>query len=279
MPITFDIYEGNKAETKTLLDSLDRLKNRFSIDKITIIADRGLSSSLNLYEIKQRGYEYIVAIKYKNVKELEQEVLDKSNYMQISYNAKKGYYGYKEFTINQTKNIKTYQGYSSYSKDKDIDNSNITIKEDKNGNKYFNQNITLTHKIISTYSDIRAYKDKKDRDRAIEKLNKKIKSNSLKTKTNEKYLKKALRNSNNNINNCDISYELDLQKIDNAKRHDGFYTLASSDTSLDALTIIQRHKSIYDIENAFRELKTDLNIRPIYHWTYKRIRGHIIVSE
>ena len=77
---------------------------------------------------------------------------------------------------------------------------------------------------------------------------------------------------------CNISYEIDLSKIEEVKKYDGFYTIASSDTSLDALTIIQRHKTIYDIENAFRELKNDLNIRPIYHWTYKRIRGHIIIS-
>ena len=276
MPITFDIYEGNKAETKTLLDSLDRLKNRFKLEKVTIIADRGLSSSLNLFEIKERGYEYIVAIKYKNNKELEEKVLDKSNYNQISYSRDKGYYGYKEFIANQTKNIKIYEGYSLYN-DNYINNNNITIKTDKNSNKYFNKTITLTHKIISTYSDIRAHKDEQDRNRAIDKLNKKISSNSLKTKTNEKYLKRVINTNNNNCQ-CDISYEIDLSKIDNAKQYDGFYTIASSDTSLDALTIIQRHKTIYDIENAFRELKNDLNIRPIYHWTYKRIKGHIIIS-
>ena len=277
MPITFDIYEGNKAETKTLLDSLDRLKNRFKLEKVTIIADRGLSSSLNLFEIKERGYEYIVAIKYKNNKELEEKVLDKSNYNQISYSSNKGYYGYKEFIANQTKNIKIYEGYSLYN-DNYINNNNITIKTDKNSNKYFNKTITLTHKIISTYSDIRAHKDEQDRNRAIDKLNKKISSNSLKTKTNEKYLKRVINTNNDNNCQCDISYEIDLAKIDNAKQYDGFYTIASSDTSLDALTIIQRHKTIYDIENAFRELKNDLNIRPIYHWTYKRIKGHIIIS-
>jgi len=47
---------------------------------------------------------------------------------------------------------------------------------------------------------------------------------------------------------------------------------------LEALSIINTHKNIYDIENGFRELKNDLNIRPIYHWTHNRIIGHITIS-
>ena len=42
MPITFEIYEGNRAETTTLLDALDTLKKRFGIQMVTIVADRGI---------------------------------------------------------------------------------------------------------------------------------------------------------------------------------------------------------------------------------------------
>lgn len=300
IPITFDIYEGNKAETKTLLDTIDRLKNRFNLEKVTIIADRGISSSLNLYEIKQRGYEYIVAIKFKNKEDLEDKILNQDDYSQIMYSEDKGYYGYKEFIHTEEKRVKFYEGYSEFEKNKD---KNL-IKTDKNNQQYINKKVSLTHKIVSTYSDIRAKKDQSDRNRAIAKLNKKIQNNTLKSKTNEKYLKKVLidsngntnnqnfndikdsnsaNNSNNNTNtknsnNCQIKYEIDLLKIEKEKRYDGFYALASSNTDLDSLTIINIHKHIYDIEQGFRELKSDLNIRPIYHWTYKRIIGHIIIS-
>ena len=242
IPLTFEIYEGNKAETTTLLDTLDRLKNRFKLEKITVIADRGISRWLNLSEIKKRGYEYIVAIRFKNKEELEKNILNKEDYKLIKFSAKDGFYGYKDFIITQTKKVK-------------IDN------------KY--QDITLTHKIISTYSDKRASKDKKDRDRAIDKLQKKLQnSNAIKK---SKYLIK-------DNDSCNISYKIDFSKVEEDKKYDGFYALACSDTSIEPLESIQIHKGIYEIENSFRDLKSALNIRPIYHYKKERIKGHIIVS-
>ena len=65
----------------------------------------------------------------------------------LQYSSNKGYYGYKEFIITQTKKV-------------------------KENNEF--KNITLKHKIISTYSDKRAAKDKKDRDKELAKLHSKL---------------------------------------------------------------------------------------------------------
>ena len=54
--------------------------------------------------------------------------------------------------------------------------------------------------------------------------------------------------------------------------------MACSDVNMSALKVIKIHKQIYNVVSAFRELKTDLNIRPIYYYILKSIKGHIIVS-
>ena len=238
-PISFDIYEGNKAETKTLLDTLDRLKSKYKLEKVFIVADRGISSSLNLLEIKERGYEYIVGYPFRNRK-IEDLVLDKKDYKLINYNEKEGVYAYKEIEIKEQRRVKQE-----------------------------NKQIELFHKLVFTYSDKRALKDQKERTNSINKLMKKIQENRVKGR--EKYLKRY----------CDgekVVYNLDLEKIEQDKKYDGFYAIACSDMSLPPLKIIKIHKQISHIEKAFRELKTDLNIRPIYHYKPERIRGHIIVS-
>jgi len=247
IPITFEVYEGNKAETTTLIDTLDRLKKRFNIEKITVVADRGISRWLNLKEIKDKGYEYIVAIRFKNQKELEEKVLDKQGYNQILFDSNDGYYGYKEFIITQTKKVRV----------------------EDNNNKF--EKIALTHKIISSYSDKRALKDEKDRNRAIEQLQKRLKNGTAIKKS--KFIRAI-----DSDNDCSLKYEVDLEKIQKDKQYDGFYAIASSDTSISALEAIKIHKNIYEVENSFRDLKSSLNIRPIYHFKKERIKGHIIVS-
>ena len=133
-------------------------------------------------------------------------------------------------------------------------------KKVKENNKF--KNITLKHKIISTYSDKRAAKDKKDRDKEIAKLHKKLQNGSAVKKS--KYLK--VNNSSIDNNNCNLSYEIDFAKIEEDKKYDGFYAIASSDTSINPLEAINIHNNIYEIENSFRDLKSSLNIRPIYHY-------------
>ncbi len=260
IPITFDIYEGSKAETTTLLDALDRLKRKFKISKITIVADRGISRWLNLNEIKGRGYDYIVAVSVKKEDEIKDK-LNKADFNQISFSEENGYYGYKEFIVEKEKPIKIYKGYKGYEESLDMEDRGFIYKK-----------VPLCHKIVLTYSDKRRLKDESDRNRLIEKLHEKLKRNQAVKKS--KYLKEKTTKENN----CKISYEIDLSKIEEDKKYDGFYALASSDASLNALEIIKIHKTIYDIEEAFRDLKHSLNIRPIYHYKKERIKGHIIAS-
>jgi len=281
LPLGFDIYEGNKAELTTILDSLDKLKQRFNIEKITIVADRGLSKWINLYEIKQRGYEYIMAYNFKNQKELEQYILTAPNdYNQISFSTQNGYYGYKEFIYSDTKNCKIYEGYSLFEKFKKdnfydkINNKEIKIYKDNKNKKYIKQDITLTHKVISTYSDIRAKKDEIDRNRVIEKLQQKINNNQTIIKKS-KYIKEI---DNNNSDDCKKDYSINWDKIKEDKKYDGYYAIISSDTSINPLEAINKHKSLYEIEDGFRDLKSYIKIRPIRHFKRDRIIGYLIIS-
>jgi len=288
LPLGFDIYEGNKAELTTILDSLDKLKQRFHIEKITVVADRGLSKWINLYEIKQRGYEYIMAYNFKNQKDLEKEILTtQESYNQISFNAQDGYYGYKEFVYTDTKKgCKIYKGYTPFDNAKQNNfydkqkNKDIKLYKDNKQREYIKQDITLTHKVIATYSDIRARKDERDRNRKIEKLQQKIKNNQSVVKKS-KFVKENLSNnkdSNTTDNSCKKDYSIDWEKIKEDKIYDGYYAIIASDTSIDALEAIDRHKALYEIEDGFRDLKSYIKIRPIRHFKRERIIGHTIVS-
>ena len=56
-------------------------------------------------------------------------------------------------------------------------------------------------------------------------------------------------------------------------RYDGKFVLRSN-TELSPAEIGVAYKELWRVEHAFRELKTGLEIRPVYHWTPARVRGH-----
>ncbi len=65
-PIGYELFPGNTIDSKTMVKILRKLKEKFSIDKIIIVADKGLNSRINLKMIKEAGYDYIVASRLKN---------------------------------------------------------------------------------------------------------------------------------------------------------------------------------------------------------------------
>jgi hypothetical protein len=70
--------------------------------------------------------------------------------------------------------------------------------------------------------------------------------------------------------------ELDWGKIAEDARYDGKWILRTN-TDLPPEEIALAYKGLWQVEEAFRTLKTPLELRPIYHWTEARVRGHVMV--
>lgn len=124
-------------------------------------------------------------------------------------------------------------------------------------------------KIIITYSDSRAKKDKSNREKGLKKLEERIKTGKL-TKTNinnrgyNKYLKL----------DGEIKVEIDKTKFDQDAKWDGLKGYITN-AQLNKDEILENYAHLWNIEKAFRIAKTDLKIRPIYHRKKKRIEAHI----
>ncbi len=70
--------------------------------------------------------------------------------------------------------------------------------------------------------------------------------------------------------------ELDRGKIEADGRYDGKWVLRTN-TDLPPEEVARAYKGLWQVEECFRTLKTPLELRPIYHWTEARIRGHVVV--
>jgi transposase len=124
-------------------------------------------------------------------------------------------------------------------------------------------------KLIVSYSHKRHKKDKKDRDRLIEKLEKKIgkKSSVKKLISNRGYLKYS------DINGVAIAV-INKEKIQEDEKWDGLHGVITN-TNLNGKEILNQYRRLWRIEESFRISKHDLKMRPIFHYTPKRIQGHI----
>jgi len=74
-PICCELWPGNTTDVKTLLPVIDRLRLRFGIDNICIVADRGMISEATLRELQSRKVQYILGVRMRRQKEVSEEVL------------------------------------------------------------------------------------------------------------------------------------------------------------------------------------------------------------
>lgn len=127
-------------------------------------------------------------------------------------------------------------------------------------------------KIIVSYSESRAKKDKSNREKGLHKLKKQIESGKL-TKNNinnrgyNKYLKL----------DGEIKVEIDQTKFEHDAKWDGLKGYITN-SKLKKDEIIENYGYLWNIEKAFRIAKTDLKIRPIYHRKKERIEAHICLT-
>lgn len=85
-------------------------------------------------------------------------------------------------------------------------------------------------------------------------------------------------NVNENVNDKTFSFELDREKLRRVRRREGRYLLRSNMAGAAPETVWENYMVLTRIEQAFKDLKGDLKVRPIWHQVEKRIEAHIFVS-
>lgn len=80
------------------------------------------------------------------------------------------------------------------------------------------------------------------------------------------------------VNSETFCFSLNKKKLRQVRRREGHYLLRSNLNSEDPATLWQYYIQLTEVEQAFKELKTDLAIRPIYHQLDQRIEAHIFVA-
>ncbi len=228
-PIGFDLFPGNTFERHTLARAIEKLRQRFQINRVIIIGDRAMVSKENIETIKKAEYEYVVGSRTKNLpKKIKESILDET--------------GYVEFVVKS-----------------DDDDESFKFKElELNGDR-----------LVCCRSSRRAKKDRADRDRLIQKAQKMLKNkNTIVSKRGAlKYIDFAVKSQK----------KIDYQKIEDDEKWDGYYGIQTNCKKLAPNEVSEIYHQLWRIEEAFRIFKSHLEIRPVFIWTPKRIKGHFVL--
>ena len=77
-PLSYELFPGKTSEANTLIQTVEKLKKRFSVQKTVLVADRAMFSDKNLHIMEENGMQYVVAAKLKSLpKAQRQEILNK----------------------------------------------------------------------------------------------------------------------------------------------------------------------------------------------------------
>jgi len=127
-------------------------------------------------------------------------------------------------------------------------------------------------RLIVTYSDKRARKDSRNREKGINKLRLRVTSGRLtKDSINNRGYNKFLQLEG------EVKVTIDEKKVEEEKQWDGLKGYITN-TRLGSKKIVENYSHLWQIERAFRISKTDLRVRPIHHYKERRIESHICIA-
>ena len=230
-PLCCEIWPGNTADVNTLLPVANRLRKRFGVEKMCIVADRGMISQSTVEAMEDRGLNYILGVRMRRVNYVKREVLSRAG-------------RYQEVVPE----IKLSSAPAP-----------LRVKEViHNDTRY-----------IVCINPRQARKDKADRDMIVESLRDRIKS-GVKTMIGNKGYRKYLQVTKGAI-------KIDDSKVIEEERYDGKWVLTTN-LDMPADKIALKYKELWMVEHVFRDVKSILETRPVYHKVDETIRGHVFCS-
>lgn len=277
IPISMCIHPGNTNEQLIAVPLEKEVIKMTGNKKFIYCADAGLGS----YNIRKfndmGGRAYIVT---QSVKKLGQEIKDivfnDSNYRLLSNDDAITLKEMRTFNKKDANNLSLYNdfAYKVIPANTAMDTGLYEEKVYKNGRtKKVKAKGTLHQYIIVTFSRKMMEYQRTIRERQLERAKKLLRlKDPEKIKKGPNDIRRFLKNTSSDTAN----YVLDMDKIHEEEKYDGFYAVATNldDSAKDTLAVAQNR---YKIEDCFRIMKTNFDARPVFLRKPERIRAHFLI--
>jgi hypothetical protein len=237
-PICSETWPGNATDVKSLLPVVDRLRQRFGIARMCVVADRGMISAETMAELDARGIEYILGARERSDKEVREIVLADTKPM-------------VPLAITRARDEVT-----------EIEVKEVVVGAWGPGAK--------PRRYIVCFNPKEAKRDAAAREAILKSLDDKLKHGDKQLVGNDGY-RRFLATPR------DGHFEIDPDRVAADARFDGIYILRTN-TKLNMLSVALAYRQLWRVEQIFRTAKSILETRPIFHQCDAAIAGHIFCS-
>jgi transposase len=149
--------------------------------------------------------------------------------------------------------------------------TNWILSQNKANGAFYEYQKSKQCKLILGYSESRAKKDAHNRVKGLKRLEKEYETGSVtKDKINKKGYSKFLELSD------DVTVKINYDKVKDDEKWDGLKGYITN-TDLSAASVYKQYSELWQVERAFRVTKGVLDLRPMFHFTKKRIEAHVCI--
>jgi transposase len=246
-PVCTEMWPGNTADVTALLPIIDRLRSRFAIGRVCVIADRGMISKATMQGLEERKLEYILGARERSDPLIREVVLEDQG----------------PFTPLCITKAKGQAALRAGRQPKPRDETQLWVKEVMVGETRY----------LVCRNELEANQDAADRAAVLEGLEQQLKQGDKALVGNSAYRRflKAGGKKSEKV------FQIDPGKVADEARFDGIFVLRTN-AKISPLQAVLRYRDLLQVESLFRTAKAQLHTRPIYHQSDAAIRGHVFCS-
>jgi len=244
LPLTYEIFPGNLLDRGTLSQVLDAVESKYGQARRVWVFDRGVVSEPNLELLRERGAHYLVGTPKSQLKGYQQKLL-----------------------------AGTWQQVSSEVEVQLLPESEEVYVLCRSVKRRHKERAMRQRRLRDLIGDLRALRRRlqqgrlKDPERIQQQLG----------RLEERH-PQAWRWLRWELQGHQLNWDWDRTAFRAAVQAEGAYLLRAHWTEQDPARLWQTYVQLTEAEAAFRTLKSEVKVRPIWHWLERRVEAHVLVA-
>ena len=249
LPLAYEVFDGNRTDVTTVEDIVETVEKKYGKAERVWVMDRGMVSEDNLEFLRERGGRYLVGTPKQSLRRFEAHLTDR-DWLEVRPGV-------------DVKTVPSPEGDETF----------ILCRSKDRGEKeraMYDRFFQRIHKKLSRMQESIAKGGTKNASRIERRIGALFAQNSRAAKSFDVELKRSGKTLR-------LEWSVNKEREEWARLSEGCYLLRTNLTNRDPAELWKTYIQLTEAEAAFRTLKSDLVIRPIWHQKEERVQAHILV--